>query len=144
MTNKLKQTAAATSNAAAEQGGVWVEYARVNEAGKIDTYRVKLSRAGTMNAQFQKVGSDLTKKFRKSGTEVENIDLETQRKITSEIYARTIVKDWNADDFGVSFSVEECIDTFSADNDFLDFCISEAGKASVFRKEVVQAETGNS
>ncbi len=139
MVNKL--VAAAGVDPAAEKNGAWFEYV----AGG-DTFRVKLARAGTGNADFMKLQNKLLRPWRAGarGGQAPDIPHETDRKIQRELYGTIIVVDWNAEDFGEAFSKEAVIRTFEGFNDFLDWVITISNQQESFRKASLEEARGNS
>lgn len=135
--NKL--VAAAASDPAAEVEGVWREFS----IDGVNIFRVKLRRAGPSNPQFAKLGEELMRKYRLSGTDVNDIDPLKQRELARELYAKTVVADWNADDFGVPYTADECAKTMEASTDFQDWVVNQSNRAAEYRKKAVEAAGGN-
>ena len=138
MVNKL--VAAAETDTAAEADGAWFEY---NPRG--DTpFRVKLARAGAANAAFT---AAMEKRIRPFRVGVRNSDAkippEIARKIDVEVYANHVVKDWNAEDVGVPFSVDACIEAFKAAPDFLAWVMASSTNADSFRRQMIEDNAGN-
>lgn len=140
MTNLL--VAAAATDAAAEKGGAWFEYA---PEGSGKSFRVKMRRAGTSNAAYMKRHSDLTRPWRNAARpgQPPNIPHEKDREIMRQLLADTIVVDWNADDFGQPFTKEALIATFEQVDDFVNWVSATASAAENFRKAEVEAAAGN-
>jgi hypothetical protein len=136
--NKMAMRSAAVDRTA-EREGAWVEYGTIQG----ETFRVKIRRAVSTNAAFLKRSEELTRKYRKHGIELSQVELTKQREITTTLFAETIVVDWNAEDFGCAFSVEECKAAFIGDPDFQDFCVEEANKQANFVKAVREDIAGN-
>jgi len=136
--NKMAMRSAAVDRTA-EREGAWVEYATISG----ETFRVKVKRACSTNASFLKRSEELTRKYRKQGIELSQVPQDKQREITTTLYSETIVTDWNADDFGVPFSVAECVAAFKGDPDFQDFCVDEANRQANFVKAVNEEVAGN-
>lgn len=138
MTNKL--VAAAGVDPAAEKDGAWFEYG----AGGL-AFNVKLARAGSGNPEFMKLQNRLLKPWRSGAKGGGSMDIphETDRRIMRELYAKTIVKDWDATQFGQPFTIENCIDTMRDLNDFLDWVINISNAQENYRKAELEEAAGN-
>lgn len=138
MVNKL--VAAAETDTAAEIEGAWFEY---NPRGD-QPFRVKLARTGSVNPEFTKLMEQRVRPFR-AGVRDGNASIPPamERKINAEVYARTVVKDWNAEDVGEPFTVDACIDVFTKAPDFLMWVMGASSSADSFRKRQIEENAGN-
>lgn len=139
MRNKL--TAAAETDTAAETEGAWFEYSPRGD----EVFRVKMARAGNNNADFGREMEKRVRPFRAGVRDAKSavIPPHIERKINAEVYARTVVKDWNADDVGEPFSIEACIQIFMDAPDFLAWVMNASSSADSFRKQVIAENAGN-
>lgn len=140
MFNKL--VAAAATDAAAEAEGTWFEFC----PDGVSRFRIKLARSGTGNPAFVKMQTDMLRPYRlamRPGSTQLNIPHEKDREIQRVLHAKTIVKDWDALDIGMPFSVEACIETMKESNDFLDWVITTAAASDNFRKVQIEESAGN-
>lgn len=137
MANKL--VAAPQTDPTAEAEGVWDVY--TNAEG--NEFRVKLARAGTNNPDFLKLSNDVMKPYQRIGKVSTDLPYPIQRQMSRKLYAGSVVKDWNEDDFGVPFSIPECVKTMELANDFLDWVVERSQNASRYMKSVTEDASGN-
>lgn len=135
--NKL--AAVAKADPTLEADGIAREYCPDGET----VFRVVLARAGGSNNAYHRALEESTRSFRGSGVDLAQIDFTRQRNIMAKVVAKTVLKGWNEDDFGVPFSVENAEAMFLEVPDFLDFCVAEANKAHLYRAAAVKAVSGN-
>ena len=75
---------------ALEKGGIYINYYDNNDD---DLFRVKIARAGGANKRFDKA-TNLAAKNNKRLLDPENTGSEKSKKIMREVYASTIILDW--------------------------------------------------
>lgn len=138
MVNKL--VAAAAVDPAAEKDGAWFEYTKGGQ-----TFRVRIAKSGTSNAEFMKTQARLLKPWRAGakGGNAPEIPPEADRQIMRQIYAQTVVKDWEAEDFGETFTPDRCIETFRLLDDFLTWVVNISAEQDNFRKAEIEEAQGN-
>jgi hypothetical protein len=139
MSNKLMRVAEETRDPDAERNGVWATY--LSESG--DKFRVLLRRAGASNPEFHALSERLTRAHRKAGRDIDALPVEKGAAITAELYAKTVVVDWNAEDFEAPFSVEGVTETMIADPEFRMFIVREAQAGANYTKAAIAATSGN-
>ncbi len=122
-----------------EAEGVWATYTADGET----MFRLKLAFAGGANERYMKRSEEMLRPFRRSGVDLDTVAVERQRQISGDLFAETIVTDWNADDFGEAFNVESCKEAFRIDPGLLAFCVREANKAVLYRIEGARIDAGN-
>lgn len=137
MTSKLASVAKA--DPALEVDGVQVDYSPDGETH----FRCSLARAGGSNNGYHKALEEATRAFRTSGVDLSRVDFTKQRNIMAGVYAKTVIKGWNDEDFGVPFSAENAEAMFLEVPDFLDFCVQEANKAAAYRRKNIADASGN-
>lgn len=67
-----------------EKSGVWLDYEHLG-------FRVLVTRAGGTNVEFKKL---LNRKLRPHKKDLDNLPPDVDEKITREIYAEVIIRDW--------------------------------------------------
>lgn len=138
MVNKL--VAAAAVDPAAEKEGTWFEYIKNGQ-----TFRVKLARSGTSNPEYMKLQARLLKPWRAGakGGQAPEIPPEADRQIMRQLYAETVVRDWEFKDFDEPFSVANCVATFKMLDDFLTWAVNISDSQDNFRKVEIEEAAGN-
>lgn len=130
-----------------EQDGVYLDYG---------DFRIRIAHAGQGNSKYVRYMEKKLKPVRRA-MEAGALSNERSMAIMMDIYAKTIVLDWNVKDSSgewksgieakngevLPFSEENVIFTFKAlPNLFLDIQ-QQASSIANFRKEDIEAETGN-
>lgn len=134
-----------------ESGGVVFDYG---------DFRVTLARAGGANKRYAKVLEKKTRPYRRA-IDTETLAPEIARKIMAEVFAETIVLNWEVrkvDEKGketwskgiegpdgntIPFSVPNLISTFeNLPELFLDIQ-AQANKSSIYREDITEAASGN-
>jgi len=131
--------AATTKNADAVKNGIW----RTFSTG-VKEFRVKILPSGSHNDALQKKAAELLKVYQRSNVNLQQIDPKKQKKLTAELYAATVVVDWNADDFGEPYSPEAVERTMLSAQEFADWLVEESRDISNFRDEEKKEVSGNS
>lgn len=137
MTSRLAR--AAGSDTSKEVGGVPVDYCPDGETH----FRCVIARAGGSNDLYHKALEEATRSFRNSGVDLSRVDHTKQRGVMASVYAKSVIKGWNDEDFETPFSVEAAEAFFLDVPDFLDFCVVEANKIAAYRKAAIGAVSGN-
>jgi len=92
--------------------GVWINYG--------DDEKIKISMVSPHNTEFQKEMNRLQKKYRRA-IQLETLDDEEGNELLHQVYAKTIVLDWQGitepdiedeDAPEIPFSVENCVRVF--------------------------------
>lgn len=126
-----------------EREGVLLEYGE-NSKGK--PIGIRIARAGGANVQFQKRLDVLVKPYRRQ-IQTETIDSKQIEKLMRQVYAETVVLGWeNVEDENgdeLTFSVDNCVRLFDALPDLFSDIQEQAGKAALFRAELLEAEAKN-
>lgn len=126
-----------------EKEGILLEYG-LNSSGAVIAIRV--ARAGGANVQFTKMLETKTKPYRR---QIQNdaIDIKVVDKILKEVYAHTIVLDWEnvEDESGkpLPFSPENCIKLFDDLPDLFKDVQEQSGKFQLFAEEIREADSKN-
>jgi len=109
-------------------------------------FKVKIARAGGANKSYQKLFERLTKPHRRA-IETETINEKLLGKIMHEVYAKTVVLDWEGvtDDNGdeLPFTSETCIEMFQEMPDFYVDIFNQSNKIALFKQEVKETDEKN-
>lgn len=114
------------TNTDLERNGRWITF--YDEETEI---RFLVARAGGANEAYQRNLLLATKPFRKGSVDMEDLPPATQKKILIEVYAKTIVKDWENvyfEDGGapVQFSEDAAKTLFTNAPQLFEFIANEA------------------
>lgn len=129
-----------------EQSGVFLNYG---------SFRVKIARAGGGNKRYIKTLEAKTRPIRRA-IETETVDEKVSRQLMMELYAETIVLDWETEVDGkmekgiegpdgkiMPFSKENVLLTFKNLPDLFQDIIAQAGKVSNFRQMQLEEDAKN-
>lgn len=148
--------AALATDASAEVNGIEVLF----ELGAIEI-GITIARAGGKNDGFQKKSEQLTRPFRRTNVEIEQLPIAKQEEITRVLYADAIILGWRTyvtengerkcfadvlfDDDGseIPFTRDNVISVLKRIPDLLLFIVREATKYQNFRRAVRESEAGN-
>ena len=121
----------------AEQEGLELNYG---------SFSIWVARSGGANQKYNKIMEALTKPHLFS-IKNETITPEMVKSIRVEAHAKAVVLRWKGvtDREGneMEFSVENCIKLFTDLDDLFEDVSEQAGKAGLFRKDIIDLTVGN-
>lgn len=126
-----------------EKNGIELQY---------DKVVFRIARAGGSNERYSKVLEAKCKPYRRQ-IQTETITPETMERIMREVYAETVVLGWEGVDFeetdngpaieDAPFTRDNCIRLFEDLPELFNDIQIQAGKAALFKREVLEATAGN-
>lgn len=126
-----------------EKEGLWLQFGVTEDEKPI---RIRIARAGGANIAFTKRMEHAVKPHRLS-IQNESIDLSTINKISRQVYAETVVLDWEniKDENGVTmdFTVDNVIKLFTDLPDLFTEVQQQAAKGALFRAEIRATDAKN-
>ncbi len=134
------------SNKDLEKSGILLQYGEVVRDGKKVPVTITIARAGGSNTRFDKVFEVKTKPYKRL-IQSDALDKEVSKKIMREVYAETVILGWenvqnNEDEF-LPFNKENVITILTELPDLFDDIAAQASKASLFRDEIIEADSKN-
>ncbi len=127
----------------AEVDGVWVEYG-ANEDGTIPAF--KISRMSKANKKYTKALEKATRPHRRA-IELETMNNDLAERLFMEVFVDTVLLDWKniqgRDGSEIKLSKDEAMKLFVELPELYDDLQEKAKKASLFREEALEDESGN-
>lgn len=128
----------------AEKKGIIIDYG---------DFQVRIRRSGGANKDFEKVLNRLTRPHRRA-IQTDSIDPALADAISQEVFARTVVVDWEGhlddDENGNPITEKEfpctpenVMSMFKAYPDFYADIVEQARKTALFRKHILDTDSGN-
>lgn len=122
-----------------EKDGLWLDYS--------SKFRIKIARAGGSNRKFSQLLDAKLKPYKRL-IDMDKMDEEVLKNVLIDVFASTVVLDWKGvtDRAGkaMAFNKENVIKLFNDLPDLFADVRKSAMNASLFRKELAEAEAGNS
>ena len=107
---------------------------------------IRIARAGGDNIQFTKTLEKRTKPFRRQ-LQLDTMDEKVAKKLMLEVYADSVILGWSgvedADNNDIPFTRENCIKVMTDLPDLFADIQEQAGKAALFRIEVLEEDSKN-
>lgn len=126
-----------------EKGGVLVQYGFTDDNRPI---AFRIARAGGANASYAKRVEAKVKPYRRQ-IQTETIDPKVAEKLMMEVFVETVLLGWEnvQDEAGkdLPFSKDNAIKLFTDLPDLYKDLQEQAGKASLYRAEILEVEAGN-
>lgn len=129
-----------------ENSGVIIDYG---------SFRVTLARAGGSNKKYIKSLESKVKPYKRA-IQTDTLDADRQVAILREVYAEAVVLNWEVKNAGkfvqgiespegeiLGFNKENVIDAFSNLPDLFQDIQEQASKASLFRQDILEEDSGN-
>ncbi len=127
----------------AEVDGVWVEYG-ANEDGSIPSF--KISRMSKANKKYTKALEKATRPHRRA-IELETMNNDLAERLFMEVFIDTVLLDWKnirgRDGDELAFNKDAAMKLFVELPELYDDLQEKAKKASLFREETLEGESGN-
>jgi len=127
----------------AEKDGIWIEYGE-NEDGTIPAFKV--SRMSKNNKRYSKALDRATRPHRRA-IELETLKDDTAERVFMEVFVDTILMDWKniqtKQGSEIALTKEKALEIFNALPELYEDLQNNARKASLFRQEALEEESGN-
>jgi len=127
----------------AEKDGIWIEYGE-NEDGTIPAFKV--SRMSKNNKRYSKALDRATRPHRRA-IELETLKDDTAERVFMEVFVDTILMDWKniqtKQGSEIALTKEKALEIFNALPELYEDLQNNARKASLFRQEALEDESGN-
>lgn len=131
------------TNADLERNGIFLEYGP-NSKGQ--PMRVLVARAGGANMPFIKAMENKFRPYRRQ-VQTETMDPALMEKLLHEVYAETIVLDWenweDGDNKDLPFSRENCIKLFKDLPDFYRDIVEQCQRIALYRSVILEPDAKN-
>lgn len=123
------------TNVDVEKTGVVIDYG---------PFSIRIARAGGSNGKYAKQLEKSTKPFKRI---IDKLNVEQERQIWREVYAKSIVISWEnvKDKQGnvIPFNVTNCIRLFTDLPDLLDDLKTQANTMALFMEDITEGDLGN-
>lgn len=139
-----------TTDADLERNGILLEYGNAANGKPI---RLRVARAGGANAAYQRRMEALVKPYRRQ-IQTETIEPAVVERLTRQVAAETLLLGWENVDFpetahgpaitDAPCTMENKLRLFTELPDLYTDVQEQAGRAALYRKEILEAEAGNS
>lgn len=134
------------ADATLEKSGILLQYGTAQRDGKEVPVTIRIARAGGANTMFDKVLEAKTKPYKRM-IQTDSLDKKVSERIMREVYAQTVVLDWEnvQDEDGefLEFTHENVIAMFEALPDLFTDVVTQANKQALFRADIIEADAKN-